>query len=205
MNTLQAAILVMLAACSSTTSGQQPASYSHHADQHRSLAVVAVNNANQYADTVLSVSPPPKNAPAINANDYARITEAITRTNEVFNRVKVLMNDERTMGEGRELLNTAHQMFHDIEEMIRGSTNVNGRNGMLRRKYANHDLEEAHKDEERALDVARQVVRHLYQHELVSVVLSAVGLYYYFCYIPPSTKSSLHYSLYYIYIHTSAL
>lgn len=131
---------------------------------------VLVTNSDEYAETVVSIeAPPSKFAPGINPVEYTRITEALNRANELVELSKRLIQDERTIDKGREMMERAQRRFREVQDRIAklssSSADNEGGEGSLRKKFANHDIQAAREDEERAMDVARQVVRHLVQSD----------------------------------------
>jgi hypothetical protein len=135
---------------------------------------VMVGNSNKYAETVVSLQAP-KHSLGIGARNHAKITSILSTTKEVINTAKALIDDERTLKEGTEMMEHANSMFREVKDHIAKRALASKAQSMVRRKYSKHDIQKAEEDEERALDVARSVfetVSHCAQSGLQRLLFS---------------------------------
>jgi hypothetical protein len=110
---------------------------------------VMVGNSDEYAETVVSLQAPERSL-GVGARDHAKITSILSTTKEMINTAKALLDDERTLKEGTEMMEKANAAFREVKSHIVKRALVSEARGGVRRK-------QAEEDEERALDVARSV------------------------------------------------
>jgi len=113
---------------------------------------VMIGNSDEYAETVVSLQAPKKSL-GFNYHDHAKITSILSTTKEMINTAKALIDDERTLKEGTEMMEEANSMFKEVTDHIANRK----LEGMVRRKYSEHDIEQVEEDEGRSLDVARSI------------------------------------------------
>jgi hypothetical protein len=107
-------------------------------------------------------------AKGINHADHARITSILLETKLLMNNAKTLFNTNPE--QARNMMEKANQMFAEAKDRIQGHpgmAQVSGNDDSLRgtryyesavrAKYAQHDLNSARDDEERALDISRNM------------------------------------------------
>jgi len=118
---------------------------------------VMVGNSDEYAETVVSLQAP-KRLIGIGAHDHAKITSILATTKEMIATAKALIDNERTLTEGTNMMEEANVMFREVKDHI-SKRLLEGEedHDMIRRKYSDHDIQQAGEDEERAFDVARSV------------------------------------------------
>jgi hypothetical protein len=115
-----------------------------------------VGNSDEYAETVVSLQAPER-ALGIGYYDHAKITSILSTTKEMISTAKALIDDERTLKEGTEMMEEANSMFDEVKDHIAKRALAAEAQGRVRRKYSEHDIQQAEEDEGRALDVARSV------------------------------------------------
>ena len=117
---------------------------------------VMVGNSDEYAETVVSLQAPERLI-GIGAHDHAKITSILATTKEMIATAKALIDNERTLTEGTDMMEEANAMFREVKDHITKRLLEGEDQHMVRRKYSDHDIQQADGDEERALDVARSV------------------------------------------------
>ena len=117
---------------------------------------VMVGNSDEYAETVVSLQAPERSL-GIGARDHAKITSILSTTKEMIIMANALIDDERTLKEGTEMMEEANAAFREVKGHIAKRALAAEAQGRDRRKYSEHDIQQAKGDEERALDVARSV------------------------------------------------
>ena len=143
---------VVLAACL-----PQLVTSQQHDDQFSPRRLdVMVGNSDEYAETVVSLLAPERSL-GIGLHDHAKITSILSTTKEMINTAKALIDDERTLKEGTEMMEEANSMFGEVKDHIAKRALEAEAQGRVRRKYSEHDIQQAEEDEGRALDVARSV------------------------------------------------
>jgi uncharacterized membrane protein (DUF106 family) len=143
--------VAVLAACMPQTVRAQ-----HDAQSAPRRVDVMVGNSDEYAETVVSLLAPERSL-GIGFHDHAKITSILSTTKEMINTAKALIDDERTLKEGTEMMEEANSMFGEVKDHIAKRALEAEAQGRVRRKYSEHDIQQAEEDEGRALDVARSV------------------------------------------------
>jgi hypothetical protein len=123
---------------------------------------IMIGNSDEYAETRVSLQAP-RHPVGISHKDHAKIASILSTTKEMISTANSLIDNEKTFQEGTEMMKEANAMFREVtdhlaQRMLAGDTD------MVRRKYSEHDIQQAQEDEERAFDVARsvfEVVSHL--------------------------------------------
>lgn len=175
----QASLIVALG-----VGGQQQQQQQYYDENDRELETsprrleLGVVSSDQYAEAVLTVENPIATRPlGFGYHDHARITSILSTTKEMIDTARVLVQNERTLQEGKDMMERANAMFREVKEHIIqknrqhkqreaatysvGGVTVQDTNEehreMLRKKYFEHDLERAQEEDARALDVARKI------------------------------------------------
>ena len=117
---------------------------------------VMVGNSDEYAETVVSLQAPERSL-GIGARDHAKITSILSTTREMISTANALLDDVRTLKEGTEMMEHANAAFREVKGHIAKRALAAEAQGRDRRKYSEHDIQQAEEDEGRALDVARSV------------------------------------------------
>ena len=125
---------------------------------------IAVTNLDEFADAV-STGRAPESLRGIGAAKHEGITSLLSSSKEMAESARALLQSERRMEaeEGPSMMERANAIFHKVKDhFVRGlDANVNPeldqRGGMLRAKYSDHDIRRAQDDQERTLDIARQM------------------------------------------------
>lgn len=117
-------------------------------------------DSDEYAEAVLTANVP--KTFGIGLRDHERITAILATTKEMVDTARMLVQDERTLDQGRDLLERANALFRDVKEHIirQREMFVSGQKDqtdLLRKNLSDHDIERAAEDEKRALDVARRI------------------------------------------------
>ncbi|KAL3810842.1 hypothetical protein ACHAXA_007497 [Cyclostephanos tholiformis] len=116
---------------------------------------IMIGNSDEYAETRVSLQAP-SHPVGISHKDHAKIASILSTTKEMISTANSLIDNEKTSQEGTEMMKEANAMFREVtdhlaQRMLAGDTD------MVRRKYSEHDIQQAQEDEERAFDVARSV------------------------------------------------
>jgi len=97
----------------------------------------------------------------LGAVDHARMTSILNTTKEAVNTARLLFKDPNSQNEANEMLAMATAMFGEVkdflkarQEQLQSSTEEDR---LLRAKYASHNVQEARENEERALDITRNM------------------------------------------------
>ena len=143
--------VAVLAACMPQTVRAQ-----HDAQSAPRRLDVMIGNSDEYAETVVSLLAPERSL-GIGLHDHAKITSILSTTKEMIKTAKALIDDERTLKEGTEMMEEANSMFGEVKDHIAKRALEAEAQGRVRRKYSEHDIQQAEEDEGRALDVARSV------------------------------------------------
>ena len=124
---------------------------------------IAVLNSDEYADSILTIQAP-KLALGIGAHDHAKITSILEMTKDLIGTSSVLVQNERTLKDGQEMMEQANAKFLEVKDNIRQINDILRREEedpdkvrLLRKKYSEHDVQKAQEDDERALDVTRSI------------------------------------------------
>lgn len=163
-----------------------------HSPRRLELAVV---NEDELAESVLTVHEP--KPVRFSGHDHARITTILSTTKEMIDTARVLVQNERTLVEGKEMMEKANAMFVEVKESIlrdkkKHEEAVAASGGlrsaevgaeeehreMLGHKYADHDLTRAQEEEERGLDIARIIYETVRMSERLLVFPRYVLLAY---------------------------
>ncbi len=146
---------------------------------------IAKDESDLYASASLNVIEPPSEIPKIGINkaNHAKITSMLTSAREIMENAKVLFEcaDKRSVAQALEMMKEAGAIFQqakghiyqgrektlqgrDPSGSLRGSIEINDSEERktqsletARSKYSHHDLSEAKEDEDRALDIARNM------------------------------------------------
>ena len=152
---------------------------------------LAVLNSDEYAESSLVLTSPGRRGLGISESDHKHITQTLATTQEMTERARSLLQNEKTMVEGRELMMHATAMFRQVKEHIMQSQSGQEErtlNQRLGQKYADHDLNKVKEDETRALDISRRVYEMMYTfpeclectlercQEIINADLEALGL-----------------------------
>lgn len=129
------------------------------ANRRRDLAVL---NSDEFAEAVLTIQEP--DVPVgFSAKEHAKITSALDTTRELFEAAHEL-GRQKKLKEGKELMEKATVMFSEVKDYIRqrhlkdpAATQGEISRELLRKKYADHDVQKALEDEERGHDVSRRL------------------------------------------------
>lgn len=163
-----------------------------HSPRRLELAVV---NEDEMAESVLTVHEP--KPVRFSGHDHARITTILSTTKEMVDTARVLVQNERTLVEGKEMMEKANAMFVEVkesilrdkkkhEEAVAASGGLRSAEGgaeeehreMLGHKYADHDLTRALEEEEGGLDIARKIYETVRMRERLLVFPRYVLLAY---------------------------
>ena len=136
---------------------------------------IAVTNSDEYAESVLTISPATSMI-GIGLNDYAQITSILSRTRELIDTAYGLIQHERTLKEGQDMMAKANGMFREVKALIRSRATADGddHRDLLRKKYADHDINRVEEDEQRSLDLTRKMYETV-SHFLVAYESFAVS------------------------------
>lgn len=129
--------------------------------------VVGHGNSDEYASAELVMYANP-NSPGVGVQDHARISSILENTRALVDRARVLINNQESLDEGKHMLAKASDMFGEVKDImlvlnaeIAAAPGEQQQRKVAERKYADHDLQRALEDEERAMDVSRQVYETL--------------------------------------------
>eukprot|EP00579_Thalassiosira_antarctica_P010624 CAMPEP_0201925756 /NCGR_PEP_ID=MMETSP0903-20130614/14883_1 /ASSEMBLY_ACC=CAM_ASM_000552 /TAXON_ID=420261 /ORGANISM="Thalassiosira antarctica, Strain CCMP982" /LENGTH=322 /DNA_ID=CAMNT_0048463469 /DNA_START=16 /DNA_END=984 /DNA_ORIENTATION=- len=128
---------------------------------HRGLDI-EVTNSDEYATSVLTIQAPELSL-GIGPDDHAKITAVLASTRELVETASVLIGNERTLKEGQDMMEKANAMFGEVKDHIRHINDIlreeeeTEQRSLLRKKYSDHDVQKAQGDDERALDVTRNL------------------------------------------------
>ena len=154
--------------------------------QEQSRIEIAVDNSDEYASASIAIlSPrPPHPRLGINASDHARLQSMLINARYLVDEAKKMLqsNDATLQMHGREFLAEATNLFteakqHVAREMTQQMMNRPDNASQLRgspfsknqeipaaelmdaarTKYSSHNLAQVHEDEDRAMDIARQM------------------------------------------------
>lgn len=168
-------------------------------DPSREIAVV---NSDAYAESVVALRAPTRPSLGISEPDHAKIAAILATTREIVHTAGVLAESGSTQQEVKDMLELANSVFgevkdhiHQVNVMLReeeGSDNNNSQmdllKTMLRKKFSGHDLQQAREDDERSLDVTRDLystminfpecVERLFKHclAIINRELASLGL-----------------------------
>eukprot|EP00579_Thalassiosira_antarctica_P027789 CAMPEP_0202010548 /NCGR_PEP_ID=MMETSP0905-20130828/17628_1 /ASSEMBLY_ACC=CAM_ASM_000554 /TAXON_ID=420261 /ORGANISM="Thalassiosira antarctica, Strain CCMP982" /LENGTH=323 /DNA_ID=CAMNT_0048569171 /DNA_START=45 /DNA_END=1016 /DNA_ORIENTATION=- len=125
---------------------------------------IAVLNSDEYADSILTIQAP-KSALGIGSHDHAKITSILETTKDLIGKSSVLVQNERTLKDGQEMMEQANAKFLEVKDNIRQINDILRREEedsdkmrhLLRKKYSEHDVQKAQEDDERMLDVTRSL------------------------------------------------
>jgi hypothetical protein len=128
----------------------------HHHSSRR--LEIASDTSDPYADAKVFAN---VQGPGVGAVDHARITSILTTTKEVINTARLLFKDPESQNEANEMLAMATAMFGEVKDFMKGRQEklqlTTEEDRLLRAKYASHNIHEAREDEERALDITRNM------------------------------------------------
>jgi hypothetical protein len=102
---------------------------------------VMVGNSDEFAETIVSIHPPQIPA-GFGYDEHAKITSVLATVKETIATAQALMNDERTLQAGTEMMEAANTAFREVTGHI------------AERKL---HVQQTQEDEERGMNVARQV------------------------------------------------
>jgi len=131
------------------------------APQTNEIQLASINS-DEYAETVLTVTKS-KASSGFGLQDHATITTILSTTRELIDSAAALIQDRRTLKEGQTLMECAHQLFRDVKDHIRQRNEAaavddpDDQRKMLRQKYSDHDIDKAQHDDERGMDVVREL------------------------------------------------
>jgi len=141
---------------------------------------IEVANSDEYATSVLTIQAAELPL-GIGTNDHAKITAVLAATRELVETASVLVRDPRTLKEGQDMMDKADAMFGEVKDDIR-HINDNLREqeeteqrSLLRKKYSDHDVQKAQEDDERSLDVTRNM------YETMTSFPECLELQYQYC------------------------
>jgi hypothetical protein len=117
---------------------------------------VMIGNSDEYAESKVSLRAL-EHPVGINSQDHAKVTSILSTTKEMINTANALIEDEKTYQEGTEMMKEANAMFREATGHIAQRMLLGDEDHMVRRKYSEHDIQQAKESEERALDVARNI------------------------------------------------
>jgi hypothetical protein len=117
---------------------------------------VMIGNSDEYAQTKVSIRAPERPV-AISYKDHAKITSILSTTKEMINTANLLIENKKTFQEGTVMMEEANAMFREATGHIAQRMLLVDEDHMVRRKYSEHDIQQAKESEERALDVARNI------------------------------------------------
>lgn len=100
-----------------------------------------VGNSDEFAETIVSIHPPEIPA-GFGYDEHAKITSVLATVKETIATAHALMNDERTLQAGSEMMEAANTAFREVKGHI------------AERKLHTQQTDE---DKERGMNVARQV------------------------------------------------
>lgn len=160
---------------------------------------LAVLNSDEFAESKLTTQSS-KYPRGISAQDHAKISSVLDTTMEMVETAKVLVQQERTLKEGKDLMDQANAMFREVKDHIRqrqvkdpAATHAVVDRELLRKKYSDHDIQDAAADEERGLDVSRRIyetVRGFYNCIIFDVTnLSDFILQHFFIFVSRWSRS----------------
>mmetsp|Transcript_40425 Transcript_40425/g.72867 ORF Transcript_40425/g.72867 Transcript_40425/m.72867 type:complete len:324 (-) Transcript_40425:151-1122(-) len=158
---------------------------------HRGLDI-EVTNSDEYATSVLTIQAPELSL-GIGPDDHAKITAVLAETRELVETANILVGDPRTLKAGQDMMEKADAMFAEVKDHIRYINDnllqeETEQRALLRKKYSDHDVQKALGDDERSLDVTRNMyetritfpecVERLYDDclDLVNEDLASIGL-----------------------------
>ena len=111
---------------------------------------VMIGNSDEYAETVISLIAPQKSA-GFGFDEHVMITSVLSTVKETIDTARALMSNEGTQQAGTEMMEEADAAFSELKGHI-AERKLNGADqGMALNK------QQADENEERGMDVARQV------------------------------------------------
>ena len=116
---------------------------------------VMIGNSDEFAESKVTLRAL-EHPVGISAQDHAKITSIMSTTKEMISTANSLINNEETFQEGTEMMEEANALFRETTDHIARNMLGDGSH-TVRRKYSEHDIEQAKNDEERTLDVARSI------------------------------------------------
>ena len=144
--------------------------------RNNNLEITTIKS-DEYAESVITIKPH-GTLMGIGPVDHERITRILAKTRDMIDNAYELIQSERTLKEGQDMMTRANAMFGEVKDIIRSrvvpsssavsGAAVSGEGGemtvaddptrdLLRKKYADHDLDRVEEDEQRALDIARKI------------------------------------------------
>jgi hypothetical protein len=121
------------------------------------LLDVMIGNSDEFAESKVTLRALERPV-GINSQDHAKITSILSTTKELISTANSLINNEETFQAGSEMMEEANALFREATGHIaRRMLLVGDESHMVRKKYSEHDIEQAKNDEERALDVTRSI------------------------------------------------
>jgi len=123
---------------------------------------IAVANSDEYATSVVTIQTH-ESSFGIGAHDHAEITSILEMTKELVETANVLVENERTLKEGQDMMEKASAMFSSVKDHIRHINDIlreqdeAEQRALIRKNYSDHDVQKAQEDDERSLDVTRNM------------------------------------------------
>lgn len=147
-----------------------PSPQSTTAERHHNLEI-AVINSDEYAESVVTLKAPKGPSLGVSEPDHAKIASILSTTREIIKTAGVLAENGSTKQEVKDMLELANSVFgevkdhiHQINIMLREEEGTNNSQmtllrTMLKEKFSSHNVQKAQENDERSLDV----IRNMYQ------------------------------------------
>lgn len=132
----------------------------------RRLEIHGVGNSDEYAQTVLTAEVPHPGTFGIGmtTHDHERISRTLITMKSMMETSRILVQNQNTFAEGRDMLKRANDMFREVKnhiirfrEVAIKETGTEDTRDLMRRRYSDHDVKTAEENEEMAQDTARRI------------------------------------------------